>query len=146
MMPRALLFSIATTDLGFVVYWAVSALYAAGLVEIPPDVLFADYHDARAIAWNWSFLPLDLAVTGFGLWALAASRNQDSWRMPAAISLALCSTAGGMAIGYWALLRDFDPAWFLPNLLLFVWPLIFLPGLFCGTARTPHRNQLSEGI
>lgn len=143
-MPRALLLAIAATDLGFVIYWAVSALYASGFANIPPDYLFADYHDARAVAWNWSFLPLDLAVTGFGFWAIAASRRQDNWRMPAAISLALCSTAGGMAIGYWVLLSEFDPAWFLPNLLLFAWPLLFLPGLLCGPASAQILNRLSE--
>jgi hypothetical protein len=38
--------------------------------------------------------------------------------------------AGGMAVGYWTLAWEkFDPAWFLPNLALLLWPLAFLPGL-----------------
>lgn len=128
-MPRTLFLSMAVTDIGFLVYWTVSGLYAAGVVEIPPEWLFASYHDARAVAWNWSFLPLDLAVSGTGLWSIAAARRRGEWRAPALMSLVLCSAAGGMAIGYWGLLGEFDPAWFLPNLILFLWPIFFLPAL-----------------
>jgi hypothetical protein len=41
-----------------------------------------------------------------------------------------------MAIGYWTILGEFDPAWYLPNLALAVWPLFFLPGLLNATARS----------
>jgi hypothetical protein len=65
-----------------------------------------------------------------GLRALAAARRGDAaWRPLALISMVLTCVAGGMAVGYWALLREFNPAWFLPNLALLLWPLIFLPGL-----------------
>lgn len=40
-----------------------------------------------------------------------------------------------MAIAYWTLLGEFDPAWFLPNLLIFLWPLAFIRFLLRACAR-----------
>ena len=57
------------------------------------------------------------------------------WRPLALISLILTMVAGGMAVGYWTLLGEFDPAWYLPNLALLLWPLAFLPGLMRDLSR-----------
>lgn len=135
-MPRLLTVFITATDLGFLAYWLTSAAYAIGWVDIPADWLFADYHDVRAIAWNWSFLPLDIAVSILGLTSVWTAQRRRPWRMLAALSLALCSTAGGMAIGYWTLLGEFELEWFLPNLFLLVWPLLLFPML----TRTPAND------
>lgn len=131
-MSRALMLAILITDLAFALYWVVSAALLAGLVDVPEAYLFSGYHDRHLMAWNWSFLPLDLAATAFGAWAILASRQKREWRTLAAVSLALWSTAGGTAIAYWTLMAEFDPSWFLPNLLVFVWPLVFLPKLVCA--------------
>jgi hypothetical protein len=48
-----------------------------------------------------------------------------------------------MAIAYWTLLAEFDPAWFLPNLALAVWPLFFIGGLVIGAAQD-HRPPLRD--
>lgn len=128
-MSRSLFLGILITDLIFALYWAVSAAYLAGLVDVPEAYLFSGYHDRHLMAWNWSFVPLDLAATAFGAGAILASRQKREWRTLAAVSLALWSAAGGMAIAYWTLMGEFDPSWFLPNLLVFVWPLFFLPRL-----------------
>ena len=56
----------------------------------------------------------------------------------ALISLVLTQVAGLMAVGYWALLGEFDPSWFLPNLALVVWPMAFLPRLVCDLAVQPE--------
>lgn len=111
-------------------YWTVAALMLVGLLDIPPEYMYADYGEARVIAWNWSFFPLDLLFSVFGFWAVKKARDQDPiWRPLAIISLVLTSTAGGMAIAYWMILSEYDPAWFIPNLALLVWPLFFLPRL-----------------
>jgi hypothetical protein len=57
----------------------------------------------------------------------AARRGDPLWRPLALISLLLTTVAGLMAVAYWTLLGEFDPAWFLPNLVLLVWPLLFVP-------------------
>ena len=134
-MPRALATALTITDLLFLLYWAASALAAAGILPVPHGWMYSGYGEPRVDAWNWSFLPLDLAFSFSGLSALAASRRGSAlWRPLALISLVLTSTAGGMAVAYWALLREFNPAWFLPNLALLLWPAFFLPGLVRGLA------------
>lgn len=57
-------------DLGMLLYWSVTLLMAVKILDIPGEWLFKDYHDPRAMAWNWSFFPLDLALSLTGLRAL----------------------------------------------------------------------------
>jgi len=136
-MPRSLATAITITDGLFMAYWAAALLALAGLIALPPDLMYGDYLNPRVVAWNWSFFPLDLAFSVFGFMALAAARRGDpAWRAYALISLVLTMTAGGMAVAYWLILLEFDPAWFLPNLALFIWPLFFMRSLIKGMATT----------
>lgn len=129
-MSRALALCLGVTDIGFLLYWAVAALMAAGLVAIPPEAMYADYGNPRVSAWNWSFFPLDVIFSVVGLAAVRASRREDlRWRPLALISLVLTMTAGGMAVAYWLILGEFNAPWFFANLVLLLWPLLFLPGL-----------------
>jgi hypothetical protein len=135
-MSRSLALALSITDLLFLAYWLSSGLDKVGLIAIPADWLYAGAGEPRVDAWNWSFFPLDLAFSVTGLAAVAASRKGSaSWRPLALISLILTMVAGGMAVGYWTLLGEFDPAWYLPNLALLLWPLAFLPGLMRDLSR-----------
>ncbi len=126
-MSVALRFALAFTDILFLVYWTVAACDAIGVIRVPADWLYANAHEPRVVAWNWSFLPLDLAFSATGLAAVrCAARDDGLWRPLALISLLLTMVAGGMAVGYWTLLGEFDPAWFLPNLALLIWPIFFI--------------------
>lgn len=108
-------------------YWSVTALMALSVISVPGEWLFKDYHDARVMAWNWSFLPIDLLLSFTGLWALRLEgHGNPQWRLWAAISLTLTVCAGLMALSYWVLVQDFDLTWWIPNLFLTVWPLPFL--------------------
>ena len=110
------------TDIGFLLYWCVSAL-----AVIPPQWLFKDYSDPILQAWNWSFLPLDLLASGTGLWALSqARRKRPTWRALALVSCVLTFVAGLMAISFWSLRHDLDWLWWFPNLYLMIWPMFFL--------------------
>ena len=134
-MDRKLATALGVTDLLFIAYWALALASLVGLVHLPPDFMYAGYGEPRVTAWNWSFLPLDLAFSGVGLFAVRASRRGDPlWRPLALISLILTQVAGLMAVGYWALMREFDPSWFLPNLAVVIWPAAFLPRLVCELA------------
>ena len=128
-MPRSLAIAITVTDVAFILYWTLAALSQAGVLHVPPDWMYANYEQADVIAWNWSFLPMDLAFSFFGLRAVAAARSGDAWRPLAIVSLTLTMAAGGMAVSYWAILREFDPSWFLANLALVIWPLFFMRSL-----------------
>jgi hypothetical protein len=124
-------------DVAFVAYWVL----VAGRL-LPADRLFAEYADPRVVAWNWSFLPLDLAASVTGLLAATALRS-GSLAAPArlVLSLALTATAGGMAVAYWAYRGQWDASWLVPNLLLAVLPLPMLVRLM-RTGRAGGAEQV----
>ncbi len=124
MLRRRLMFF---TDLGMLLYWVITAAMALKLLNIPGEWLFKDYHDPRVVAWNWSFFPLDILFSITGLASLRMERQgHPNWKLMAVISLTLTMCAGLMAISYWAIMQDFDPTWWVPNLFLMLWPLPFL--------------------
>jgi Family of unknown function (DUF5360) len=111
------------TDLGFIAYWLMTALHL-----IPAQYLFQDYTNPILTAWNWSFLPLDLAISASGLVALWAYQQKlEMWHSLALISLVLTFVSGLNAIAFWLIRGDFDPTWWIPNLYLMIYPLFFLP-------------------
>lgn len=109
-----------TIDLGLLIYWAITALHL-----IPADMAFRDYSNPVVVAWNWSFLPLDIlaVITGIA-WTIAARRHPLAIRTLALLltSLTLTFAAGLMAICFWAIYGDFELSWWLPNLTLIVVP------------------------
>jgi Family of unknown function (DUF5360) len=122
-MPRRLRTLLLVTDLGFLMYWALTALMVTKLIDIPTDWLFKDYADPNIVAWNWSFMPLDMLASVTGLIAVAQSGRGDGWQTAALISLVLTFCAGFMAISFWTFQQSFDPSWWAPNLFLTLWPL-----------------------
>jgi hypothetical protein len=116
-------------DTGFIAYWLVTLLGV-----IPAQYLFKDYHDPILMAWNWSFLPLDLVVSFTGLRAIRLAHVGDPrWPGWALLSLVLTSSSGLMAIAFWLIRLDFDVWWWLPNGFLLVYPWFFIPRLMAGT-------------
>jgi hypothetical protein len=113
---------LLVTDIGFVVYWLVTAFGA-----LPPQWLFQDYANPLLVAWNWSFAPLDLIASFFGFFALHLLRRHNPlWGYAALASLMLTMCAGLMALSFWTIRGDFDIAWWLPNVYLLIWPLFFI--------------------
>jgi hypothetical protein len=113
------------TDVGFVLYWLITIFHL-----IPAELLFKDYTSPILVHWNWSFLPLDLAISATGLSALWLFHKQNAlWRPLTIVSLTLTSVSGLQAIAFWLFAGDFNITWWLPNLFLLVYPLVFLPHL-----------------
>ena len=109
------------TDSLFLAYWSLSALIQAHVIAVPSGWMYEGFNQPRVVAWNWSFLPLDLAFSLLGFAAVAYGRRGDpTWRPLALLSLAFTMAAGGMAVGYWLILGDIEPSWLIPNLLLVV--------------------------
>jgi hypothetical protein len=122
---RALKPVFLLVDLGFIAYWI-----CAGLHLFPQEYLFKDYDNPILQAWNFSFLPLDLLVSGTGLSSVwCHSRGLTCWRPLALISLTLTLCSGLQAVAFWALRGDYDPVWWVPNLFLLIYPLFFIPAL-----------------
>lgn len=121
--------AMVVADAGFLAYWLL-----AGLRLVPAQVMFAEYADPRVVAWNWSFLPLDLSASLTGLAAARAlRRGSPAGTALLAVSLALTATAGGLAVTYWVLRGQLDPWWLAPNLALLACPLPQLVRLLAGT-------------
>lgn len=134
-MSRPLRYLLLFTDVAFLVYWSVAGLHEAKLLSLPPEWLYPQADDPRVKAWNWSFLPLDLAFSATGLAAVSAIRRGKPWRHLAIISLVLTMVAGGMAVSYWTLIGEIYWSWYGANLFLLIWPVFFLPGLLREPAR-----------
>ena len=125
-MPSAFLrWNLLITDIGFILYWFVAAFNI-----FPPSWLYKDHDNPILFAWNWSFAPVDLAASALGLVSLSLARKSSSiWPSVALLSTALTFCAGLMAISFWAIRRDFDLWWWLPNLYLVLWTSIAFPAL-----------------
>jgi len=122
---KSLKWFFLVTDIGFIVYWTITAVHL-----IPKEVLFKDYDNPILMAWNWSFLPLDLFISATGLASLHFfKQNRPQWRSLALISLILTFCSGLQAIAFWVIRNDYNLAWWLPNLFLFLYPLFFIPRL-----------------
>ncbi|OYY91036.1 MAG: hypothetical protein B7Y45_04925 [Sphingomonas sp. 28-66-16] len=118
-MPHGLPLTLKLIDGSMLLYWGIAALGCFGLLHLPKEAMYAGYGTPHVDAWNWSFAPIDLAFALTGLLAVRMARQGDPrWRPYALISLALTFCAGLMAVSYWALTSDFDPAWWGPNLAL----------------------------
>ena len=128
--PNGLRTALLLTDVGFIAYWSLTALVAAGLFDVPPEYLYSDYHNPLVVAWNWSFMPLDIILSLAGLNAVRLQRagnpSSQGWTI---FSLALTFCAGLMAISFWAIRGDFDITWWTVNLALMIWPWFYLPKL-----------------
>ncbi len=136
-MTRSLKWALLITDWLLLCYWILSGLAQLGWLPIPRVWLYTDYNQAQVVAWNWSFLPLDLAFSILGLYAVsAARRGLARWRPLAMLSLSFTMAAGAMAIAYWTILGDLNPYWYIANLALLVWPLFFMPALIRQLAGT----------
>ena len=137
-LPRGLRAFMIATDLGFIVYW-----FTTGLHALPDAWLYADHANPVLVAWNASFLPIDLVVSASGLAALVlARRGAVHARGLAVVSLTLTAASGLMAVSFWTLRGDFDPTWWIPNLILLLYPLFFIPKLVAPRASRDRRANV----
>lgn len=112
---RALL---TATELGMLGYWVFASLVALGLVSIDPAWMYSNYEDPVVVAWNWSFLPLDLFFALAGLLARFAPMADKARGVLAVVSLSLMFCAGLMAVSFWMIQQFYDPFWWGTNLWL----------------------------
>ncbi|MEY4989108.1 MAG: hypothetical protein RI933_741 [Actinomycetota bacterium] len=116
MLTRTQKVIVWAIDLGFIAYWLLISLRV-----LPAEAMFAGYEKPEVQAWNWSFLPLDILASLTGI--LGNTTNRLDKKTLLTISLVLTSVAGGMAVGYWAFIGDFELSWWLPNLVLLLFPI-----------------------
>lgn len=112
--------ALLVIDFGFILYWLLIALKL-----IPHEWVFQNYDDSNVRAWNWSFLPLDIAASVTGLIGIKGRGNRGLL----IISSTLTSVAGGMAIAFWSIQGFFNLGWWTPNIFLFASGLTILSKL-----------------
>jgi hypothetical protein len=137
---RSLRAAFFVVDFGFVAYWLVTLTHV-----LPERWLFKDYHEPILHAWNWSFLPLDMAISLTGFTSLLLARRGDArWERFALVSLALTSASGMQALAFWALRHDVDALWWTPNLFLLLYPIPYAVGLLRSpaSAAAPARPDI----
>jgi len=126
-------------DTAFIVYWLIT-----GLKIIPGEYLYNDYSNPILVHWNWSFFPLDIFVSLTGYYSIYLfSKGISKWKVFALVSLVLTFCSGLQAISYWVLAKDFDPAWWIPNLFLLLYPLFFIPKLIKSIGNGEYHSQRS---
>lgn len=111
---------LTITEIGMLAYWVFAALVATALLSVSTDLLYADASNPLIIAWNWSFLPIDIMFALCGLLGRFAPLTKQRGMVLSVVSLALMFCAGAMAISFWALQGWFDAAWWGMNLWLIV--------------------------
>jgi len=122
---KSLKYFFLLVDIGFIAYWAISALHL-----IPAEYLYNDYTNPILVNWNWSFFPLDIFVSVTGLYSIWLNKqNDDRWKIYALMSLLLTSVSGLQAVSYWTLAKETDLSWWIPNLFLLIYPFFFIPTL-----------------
>lgn len=115
-------------DIGFIIYWVITALHL-----IPLELAFKDYTKPILVDWNWSFLPLDMFISLTGFLSLYFySKKSEKWKMLCLCSLILTFCSGLQAIAFWALRNDFDLTWWIFNSYLLMYPLPFIYSLING--------------
>lgn len=127
------------TDVGFIVYWA-----AVLFDVLPEEYKYQDYQNELLVAWNLSFLPLDLFISLTGLLSIYFFRQsaQSRGSVLALISLSLTFCSGLQAIAFWGIRGDLDLLWWLPNIFLMVYPLVFMPGLIRKGMHRQRQNPI----
>ncbi|MUT64836.1 DUF5360 family protein [Paenibacillus sp. NEAU-GSW1] len=128
-MSKTLKTLMLLTDVGFFVYWTI-VLFEL----IPKQYQYQDYNNEWLVAWNLSFIPLDLFISFTGLMSIYCFNKGKAIGLPLCImSLSLTFCSGLQAIAYWGAKGDFDLFWWAPNLFLMIYPLFFLPALIKKT-------------
>lgn len=118
------------TDLGFLAYWVVTAL---GLISVGSDQFLQQ--------WNWSFLGLDAAAIGLGLAGLALGRRSALSIPLIIVSLSLTSAAGLMALNFYVIRGEYSLMWWIPNLWLFLFPVVALAGIIRAWSEIGTRSS-----
>ena len=129
---------LTLTEAGMIAYWIFATLVVTGLFDVDPALMYSDYRDPVVVAWNWSFLPLDLSFAILGLAARYRVRDNRRRELLATISLTLMFCAGLMAVSFWAIRVSFDPFWWLINL--------WLMGLAGWALLKLYREQASDSL
>lgn len=117
-------FFLVVTEIAMLLYWVLISLVSLGVLSIPPEWMYSDHTNPLVVAWNWSFLPIDVLFSVTGLLAIYGKFSVKKKQSLMIISLTLMFCAGIMAISFWAIRGEFDLFWWGMNIWLMILPLL----------------------
>lgn len=117
-------YALLATEVGMGLYWLLAGLMAATVISIPPEYMYSDYTNPLVVAWNWSFLPIDLIFVASGIAAFVSPDGSEKKRALRQLGLTTMFCSGLMAISYWVILGQFDPFWWGLNIWLMLLPIL----------------------
>lgn len=109
---------LTSTEIGMISYWFVALLMLFGLLYIPPEYMYSNYENPTIVAWNWSFLPIDLIFSIVGLYGRFGQHSLYKKQLLETVSLSLMFCAGLMAISFWTIQNSYDVFWWGTNIWL----------------------------
>ncbi len=115
---------VLITDVGMLLYWLIIFMAYAGIAQVPPEYMYSDYGNPLIVAWNLSFLPIDIAFSVLGLAAMTLPLQSSTRGQLNTISLTLMLCAGLMAISFWSVTGAFDLLWWAVNGWLVLLPMV----------------------
>ncbi len=131
---KTLKFVFVATDIGFIGYWAATFCRL-----LPPEYIYSGYLNPIVVAWNWSFLPLDILIFATGFVSMYLfTRQWGVWRLLAFLALILTTCSGSRALSFWSIRHESNWQWWGVNAYLFLYPLFLLPRFIIG----PHERVL----
>lgn len=120
-------------------YWGLASFNSLGFIHIPAEWMYSDHTNPIVVAWNWSFLPIDVLFAFAGLFARFGGLNAVRARDLSLIALTLMICAGTMAISFWTIQGAFDPLWWGVNIWLIV---LGLSGLAIHMCDEPSGSRM----
>lgn len=136
-MPKFLPAIMLFTDLSFVLYWSMVVFKL-----MPDEYLFSDYKNPTISDWNYSFYPLDLLISVTGVASIVSwKRGSDLWRPLCLVSLTLTFCSGLQAVAFWAMRGEYDVGWWIVNIFLMAYPVVFARDLAVGFGASASRES-----
>lgn len=124
-------YALLATEVSMLLYWVFAGFVVTGFIHVNPEYMYSDYTNPIVVAWNWSFLPIDLIFAASGIAAALIKNNSEAKRSLRQLGLTTMFCSGLMAISFWAILGQFDPTWWAVNIWLMVLPLMaYLSGKY----------------
>ena len=108
------------TEIGMLAYWLLAGALVLQLVSVDPSLMYSDYQNPLVVAWNWSFLPIDVAFAVIGLTARFGSATGVLRFKLQTVAAVLMLCAGLMAISYWTITGEFSLTWWAMNIWLII--------------------------
>ena len=110
-MPMSLNWTFRIIDWSMLLYWSLISLAALSMITLPASMMYDGYSTPMIDAWNWSFASLDVLLALLGLITFAS----------------------------WAVEGEFNPSWWIQNLLLMILPAYWFFKFFIA-----QRNLIDE--